>query len=144
MNKKPFFKHETVFIDEDVNMGHLKYVLNHVIKAFFEKKDVDVLFRPSFFPFTEPSAEIDIKIPGTKNWLEVAGSGMVHPNILKNVGIDPKKYRGFAFGMGIDRLAMLKYNIKDLRKFFDGDVKWLKHYSFEAFDIPNLLRGLTK
>jgi phenylalanyl-tRNA synthetase alpha chain len=138
-----FHQIEAVFIDQDVNMGHLKYVIHHVMKAFFEK-EVEILFRPSFFPFTEPSAEIDIRMPGSTKWLEVAGSGMIHPNILRNVGIDPKKYRGFAFGMGIDRLAMLKYNIKDLRKFFEGDIKWLKHYGFEAFDIPNLVRGLTK
>jgi phenylalanyl-tRNA synthetase alpha chain len=138
-----FHQIEAVFIDKDVNMGHLKYVIGHVMKAFFEK-DVEILFRPSFFPFTEPSAEIDIRIPGSKNWLEVAGSGMIHPNVLRNVSIDPEEYKGFAFGMGIDRLAMLKYNIKDLRKFFDGDVSWLNYYSFDALDIPNLVRGLTK
>lgn len=138
-----FHQIEAVVIEENINMGHLKYLIKHVIKTFFEK-DVEILLRPSFFPFTEPSVEIDIKIPGTDKWLEVAGSGMIHPTILKNVGIDYKKYKGFAFGMGIDRLAMLKYNIKDLRKFFEGDVEWLKHYGFEAFDIPSLVRGLTK
>ena len=139
-----FHQLECVYIDENVNIGHLKYVINHVIKAFFEKQDIATLFRPSFFPFTEPSMEVDIKIPASDKWLEVLGCGMIHPKVLENVGIDTKKYRGFAFGMGIDRFAMLKYNIQDLRKFFEGDVHWTKHYGFEPFDLPSLMRGLTK
>ncbi len=144
MTHTPMFHQiEGVFIDENVNMGHLKYMIDHLMKAFFEK-DVEILFRPSFFPFTEPGAEIDIKMPGGTKWLEVGGCGMIHPNVLRNVNIDPEQYRGFAFGMGIDRLAMLKYNIKDLREMFEGDVNWLCHYGFEALDIPSLVRGLTK
>src|SRR5690606_18827245 len=117
---------------------------------FFELDDVPLRFRPSFFPFTEPSAEVDIgcerkdgelKIGAGKDWLEILGCGMVHPNVLKNVGIDPNEYQGFAFGIGIERLAMLKYGVPDLRAFFDSDLRWLQHYSFGATDIPTQSGG---
>jgi len=120
-------------------MGHLKWVLEEFLKRFFEIDEISMRFRPSFFPFTEPSAELDIgyekknnliSIGGNNNFLEILGCGMVHPNVLKNVDIDPEKYQGFAFGVGIERLAMLKYGITDLRSFFDNDIRFLKHFGF--------------
>lgn len=139
-----FHQIEGLVIDKDINMGHLKYAITEFIRCFFENSNIELRFRPSFFPFTEPSAEVDIRMSKIDKWLEVLGCGMVHPNVLKNVGIDSNKYQGFAFGLGVERFAMLKYNIKDLRQFFEGDMRWLKHYSFPAFDIPNLAGGLTK
>lgn len=145
MTHTPMFHQiEGLVVDEGINMGHLKYVIIECIKEFFEQTDIEVRFRPSFFPFTEPSAEVDIKMQGSDKWLEVLGCGMVHPNVLKNVNINSEKYRGFAFGLGVERFAMLKYGMKDLRHFFEGDVRWLKHYNFSAFDIPSLAGGLTK
>jgi phenylalanyl-tRNA synthetase alpha chain len=145
MTHTPMFHQiEGLVVDEDIHMGHLKYVIIEFIKDFFEQTNIEVRFRPSFFPFTEPSAEVDIKMRGSDKWLEVLGCGMVHPNVLKNVNIDSEKYRGFAFGLGVERFAMLKYGMKDLRQFFEGDIRWLKHYNFSAFDIPSLAGGLTK
>ncbi len=134
-----FHQIEGLYIDKGINMGHLKGCLIGFVREFFKVDDVPVRFRPSFFPFTEPSAEMDIgcsreggefKIGAGKDWLEILGCGMVHPNVLRNVGIDPEEWQGFAFGLGIERLAMLKYGIPDLRTFFDSDVRWLKHYGF--------------
>jgi phenylalanyl-tRNA synthetase alpha chain len=131
-------------------MGMLKGCLQEFVDTFFGVKNLKMRFRASFFPFTEPSAEVDIgcsrkngviKIGEGDDWLEVLGCGMVHPNVLKNVGIDPNEYRGFAFGMGIERLAMLKYGISDLRQFFESDLRFLKHYSFSNFDVPKLSQG---
>jgi phenylalanyl-tRNA synthetase alpha chain len=125
-----------------INMGHLKHCLQEFLKAFFETDDVVIRMRPSFFPFTEPSAEVDIgyrlengeiKIGSNEKWLEILGCGMVHRKVLENVGINPDEYQGFAFGMGIDRMAMLKYGINDLRKFFESDMRWLNHYGFSFF-----------
>lgn len=145
MTHTPMFHQiEGLVIDKDINMGHLKYVITEFIRCFFENSNIELRFRPSFFPFTEPSAEVDIRMSKNNRWLEVLGCGMVHPNVLKNVGIDSSQYQGFALGLGVERFAMLKYNIKDLRQFFEGDMRWLKHYSFPAFDIPNLAGGLTK
>ena len=126
-------------------MGHLKWTIEEMCRAFFET-DVKMRLRASYFPFTEPSAEIDIAAdvigkPG--QWLEIGGCGMVHPNVLRNCGIDPEKYQGFAFGMGIDRMAMLKYGLTDLRAFFNGDLKWLKHYGFSMLDVPGIAAGLS-
>ena len=145
-----FHQIEGLYIDEDVSMGHLKGCLQQFVDQFFGKENLKMRFRASFFPFTEPSAEVDIgcskkgdtlKIGEGEDWLEILGCGMVHPNVLKNAGLDPKKYRGFAFGMGIERLAMLKYGMSDLRAFFDNDIRWLKNYGFNHFDIPSLLKG---
>jgi phenylalanyl-tRNA synthetase alpha chain len=148
-----FHQLEGLHIDKNITMGHLKGCLDYFIKEFFEVKNVKMRFRPSHFPFTEPSAEVDIgyKIENDKivigegdKWLEVLGCGMVHPNVLKNVKIDPKKYQGFAFGIGIDRLAMLKYGINDLRTFFETDYRWLSHFGFDPLDVPTNYRGLSK
>ena len=148
-----FHQLEGLHIDKGITMGHLKGCLNYFIKEFFEVKNVKMRFRPSHFPFTEPSAEVDIgyKIEKGKivigegdKWLEVLGCGMVHPNVLKNVKIDTKKYQGFAFGIGIDRLAMLKYGINDLRAFFEADYRWLNHFGFDPLDVPTNYRGLSK
>ncbi len=145
-----FHQVEGLYIDENVDMGMLKGCLQEFVDTFFGVKNLKMRFRASFFPFTEPSAEVDIgcsrkngviKIGEGDDWLEVLGCGMVHPNVLKNVGIDPTKYRGFAFGMGIERLAMLKYGIADLRQFYESDQRFLKHYSFSSFDIPKLSNG---
>lgn len=145
-----FHQIEGLYIDKNVNMGHLKGCLSEFMRLFFGV-DVPVRFRPSFFPFTEPSAEMDIgcsrengelKIGAGKDWLEILGCGMVHPNVLKSVGVDPKEFQGFAFGMGIERLAMLKYGMPDLRAFFESDVRWLENYSFAALDVPNLEKGI--
>ncbi|MGB1360782.1 MAG: phenylalanine--tRNA ligase subunit alpha [Alphaproteobacteria bacterium] len=152
MTHTPMFHQvEGLVIDESVNFSHLKGVLQNFVESYFEVDDVPLQFRPSFFPFTEPSAEVDIgcsrkdgtlKIGAGDDWLEILGCGMVHPNVLENCGIDSNKYQGFAFGMGIERIAMLKYGIPDLRTFFDGDARWLEHYGFTSFDIPSLVRGL--
>ncbi|MBU1210072.1 MAG: phenylalanine--tRNA ligase subunit alpha [Alphaproteobacteria bacterium] len=141
-----FHQIEALVIDEETHMGHLKWVLEEMCKAFFEVDEVTMRFRASHFPFTEPSAEIDIDKaalgkPG--EWLEIGGCGMVHPNVLRNCGLDPDKYQGFAFGMGIDRMAMLKYGIPDLRAFFGADLRWLKHYGFSVLDQPTLSGGLS-
>jgi phenylalanyl-tRNA synthetase alpha chain len=134
-----FHQVEGFVIDKGIHMGHLKGCLIQFLKAFFEVDNVPVRFRPSFFPFTEPSAEVDIgcsrnkdeiKIGAGDDWLEVLGCGMVHPNVLKNCGLDPSEWQGFAFGMGVERLAMLKYGIPDLRTFFESDVRWLNYYGF--------------
>jgi len=146
-----FHQVEGFVIDKGIHMGHLKGCVIEFLKAFFELDDVPVRFRPSFFPFTEPSAEVDIgcarskdelKIGAGSDWLEIMGCGMVHPNVLKNCNLDPDEWQGFAFGMGVERLAMLKYGIPDLRTFFDSDVRWLKHYGFDALNIPSLVGGL--
>ena len=141
-----FHQIEALVIDEATHMGHLKWTLEEMCKAFFEVDEVKMRFRASYFPFTEPSAEIDIAAdaigkPG--KWLEIGGCGMVHPKVLENCGIDPKKYQGYAFGMGIDRMAMLKYGLTDLRAFFGGDLRWLKHYGFSMLDVPTLAGGLS-
>jgi len=141
-----FHQIEALVIDTDTHMGHLKWVLEEMCKAFFEVDDVKMRFRASHFPFTEPSAEIDIAAdaigkPG--QWLEIGGCGMVHPNVLSNCGLDPAVYQGFAFGMGIDRMAMLKYGPSDLRAFFSGDLAWLRHYGFSMLDVPTIAGGLS-
>ncbi|MEK9918551.1 MAG: phenylalanine--tRNA ligase subunit alpha [Pelagibacteraceae bacterium] len=148
-----FHQLEGLHIDKDITMGHLKGCLDYFIKEFFEVKNVKMRFRPSHFPFTEPSAEVDIgyRIENEKivigegdQWLEILGCGMVHPNVLRNVKVDPAKYQGFAFGMGIDRLAMLKYGINDLRAFFETDYRWLSHFGFDPLDVPTNYKGLSK
>ena len=148
-----FHQVEGLVIDTDANMGQLKWVLEEFCKSFFEVSSIKMRLRPSYFPFTEPSLEVDIACHKENNqlivgegedWLEVLGSGMVHPQVLRNVNLDPKVYKGFAFGMGIDRLAMLKYGMTDLRAFFDSDLRWLRHYGFRAFDIPSLSKGLSE
>ena len=148
-----FHQVEGLHIDKDINMGHLKGCLNYFIKEFFEIDKIRMRFRPSHFPFTEPSAEVDIGyeikegkiVIGEGNkWLEILGCGMVHPNVLKNVKVDPIKYQGYAFGMGIDRLAMLKYGINDLRAFFETDYRWLNHFGFDPLDVPSSYRGLSR
>ena len=136
-----FHQVEGLALDKDIHMGHLKGTLVTFLKAFFQTDDLPVRFRPSFFPFTEPSAEVDIgcsrkngtiKVGAGENWLEVMGCGMVNHNVLRNCGIDPAQWQGFAFGMGVERLAMLKYGIADLRTFFESDLRWLRHYGFSA------------
>lgn len=145
MTHTPMFHQiEALVVDRELHMGHLKHCITEFIRQFFEQDTMEVRFRPSFFPFTEPSAEIDIRMKGSKKWLEVGGCGMVHPCVLKNCNIDPSEYGGFAFGMGIDRLAMLKYGIEDLRQFFEGDKRWVDHYSFSGFDLPSFAGGLTR
>jgi phenylalanyl-tRNA synthetase alpha chain len=148
-----FHQVEGLHIDKDINMGHLKGCLNYFIKEFFEVEKIKMRFRPSHFPFTEPSAEVDIgyEIKDGKiiigegdQWLEILGCGMVHPNVLKNVKVDPTKYQGYAFGIGIDRLAMLKYGINDLRAFFECDYRWLNHFGFDPLDVPTNYRGLSR
>ena len=148
-----FHQLEGLHIDKNITMSHLKGCLDYFIKEFFEVKNLNMRFRPSHFPFTEPSAEVDIGYRIEKGrivigegdkWLEVLGCGMVHPNVLRNVKIDPNKYQGFAFGMGIDRLAMLKYGINDLRAFFESDYRWLSHFGFDPLDVPTNYRGLSK
>ncbi len=142
-----FHQVEALVIDKATHMGHLKGCLEAFCKAFFEVDNIKMRFRPSYFPFTEPSAEVDIGctfkqgeivIGEGDDWLEILGCGMVNPKVLENVGLDPKEYQGFAFGMGIDRIAMLKYGIPDLRDFFDADLRWLHHYGFSSLDIPTL------
>jgi len=148
-----FHQVEGLHIDKNINMGHLKGCLNYFIKEFFEVDKIRMRFRPSHFPFTEPSAEVDIGyemkdgkiVIGEGNqWLEILGCGMVHPNVLKNVKVDPTKFQGYAFGIGIDRLAMLKYGINDLRAFFDCDYRWLNHFGFDPLDVPTNYRGLSR
>ena len=148
-----FHQVEGLHIDKDINMGHLKGCLNYFIKEFFEVDKIKMRFRPSHFPFTEPSAEVDIgyEIKDGKivigegdQWLEILGCGMVHPNVLKNVKVDPEKFQGYAFGIGIDRLAMLKYGINDLRAFFECDYRWLNHFGFDPLDVPTNYRGLSR
>jgi len=147
-----FHQVEGLVIDRSANLGHLKWILEEFLKAFFEVADVKIRFRPSYFPFTEPSVEVDvqcsrkdgeIRFGEGEDWLEIGGCGMVHPNVLKNCGLDPDVYQGFAWGVGIDRLAMLKYGMSDLRPFFEVDVRWLKHYGFRPLDLPNLVGGLS-
>ena len=148
-----FHQVEGLHIDKDISMGHLKGCLNYFIKEFFEVDKIKMRFRPSHFPFTEPSAEVDIGyemkdgkiiIGEGDQWLEILGCGMVHPNVLKNVKVDPTKFQGYAFGIGIDRLAMLKYGINDLRAFFDCDYRWLNHFGFDPLDVPTNYRGLSR
>ncbi len=143
-----FHQVEGLVIDEATHMGHLKGCLIDFCRAFFGVDDLPVRFRPSYFPFTEPSAEVDIgcsfadgtlKIGAGDRWLEILGSGMVNPKVLENCGIDSAKYQGFAFGMGIERISMLKYGIPDLRTFYESDVRWLNHYGFAALDVPSLI-----
>jgi len=147
-----FHQVEGLALDTDISMANLKWCLEEFVKAFFEVDDVELRFRASHFPFTEPSAEVDIrcswadgqlKVGEGDDWLEILGSGMVHPKVLAAGGIDASKYQGFAFGMGIDRIAMLKYGIPDLRAFFDSDLRWLRHYGFAALDKPGLVSGLS-
>lgn len=141
-----FHQIEGLVIDETTHMGHLKWVLEEFCKAFFEVDEVKMRFRASHFPFTEPSVEVDIgaeAIGKPGQWLEILGCGMVHPNVLRNCGLDPEKYQGFAFGMGLDRITMLKYGIPDLRAFFSGDLRWLRHYGFSMLDVPTLGGGLS-
>ncbi len=148
-----FHQVEGLVIDEETHLGHLKWVLEEFCKAFFEVPDVKMRFRASHFPFTEPSMEVDIgyakvgdeiRIGEGDEWLEILGCGMVHPNVLKAVELDPKTYQGFAFGVGIDRLAMLKYGMPDLRAFFAGDLRWLTHYGFAPLAVPTLAAGLSR
>ncbi|MBK1635534.1 phenylalanine--tRNA ligase subunit alpha [Rhodovulum adriaticum] len=148
-----FHQVEGLAIDRDISMANLKWVLEEFCRAFFEVDGVELRFRASHFPFTEPSAEVDIrcswaggtlKIGEGDDWMEILGSGMVHPKVLRAGGIDPDQWQGFAFGMGIDRLAMLKYGIPDLRAFFDSDLRWLRHYGFSALDMPTLHGGLSR
>lgn len=148
-----FHQVEGLAIDRDITMAQLKWTLEEFCRAFFEVDDVELRFRASHFPFTEPSAEVDIrcswdggqlKIGEGNDWLEILGSGMVHPHVLRSGGIDPEKWQGFAFGMGIDRIAMLKYGIPDLRAFFESDLRWLRHYGFAALDQPALAAGLSR
>ena len=146
-----FHQVEGLVIDQGITLGHLKWTLQAFVKAFFERDDIAMRFRPSYFPFTEPSAELDVGyrlekgrrvVGGTDGWMEILGSGMVHPQVIANCGLDPDEWQGFAFGCGIDRLAMLKYGMDDLRAFFDGDIRWLKHYGFRALDVPTLSSGV--
>ena len=148
-----FHQVEGLVIDKTANLGQLKWVLAEFCKTFFEVPNVKMRFRPSFFPFTEPSMEVDIqcrrqdgeiRFGEGEDWLEILGCGMVHPNVLRNCNIDPDEYQGYAWGIGIDRLAMLKYGISDLRPFFEADVKWLSHYGFRPLDIPSLAGGLSQ
>jgi phenylalanyl-tRNA synthetase alpha chain len=153
MTHTPMFNQiEGLVIDETTHLGNLKWVLAEFCKAFFEVPDVKMRFRASHFPFTEPSMEVDIncsweggqvKIGQGNSWLEILGSGMVHRNVIKAGGLDPTKYQGFAFGMGLDRIAMLKYGIPDLRAFFEADLRWLRHYGFRALQVPTLAGGLS-
>jgi phenylalanyl-tRNA synthetase alpha chain len=147
-----FHQVEGLVIDKGSHLGHLKWILQEFCKAFFEVDRVGMRFRPSFFPFTEPSLEVDIQCRRDKgeirfgegdDWLEILGCGMVHPNVLRNCGLDPDEYQGFAWGMGIDRIAMLKYGMPDLRAFFEADVRWLSHYGFRPLDLPTLAGGLS-
>ena len=146
-----FHQVEGLVIDRGIHMGHLKWTLETFLKAYFEREDVQLRLRPSYFPFTEPSAEVDVGysvekgrrvIGGSEGWMEVLGSGMVHPKVIAACGLDPDEWQGFAFGCGVDRLAMLKYGMDDLRAFFDGDLRWLRHYGFAALDVPTLSGGV--
>jgi phenylalanyl-tRNA synthetase alpha chain len=146
-----FHQVEGLVIDRGIHLGHLKWTLETFLKAFFERDDIVLRMRPSYFPFTEPSAEVDVGytmvkgrrvLGGNEGWMELLGSGMVHPKVIANCGLDPDEWQGFAFGCGIDRLAMLKYGMDDLRAFFDGDLRWLRHYGFSALDVPTLSGGV--
>jgi len=146
-----FHQVEGLVIDRGIHLGHLKWTLETFLKAFFERDDIVLRLRPSYFPFTEPSAEVDVGftrvkgrrvLGGSEGWMELLGSGMVHPRVIANCGLDPNEWQGFAFGVGIDRLAMLKYGMDDLRAFFDGDLRWLRHYGFAALDVPTLSGGV--
>ncbi|MFD1610583.1 phenylalanine--tRNA ligase subunit alpha [Sphingomonas tabacisoli] len=146
-----FHQIEGLVVDKGIHLGHLKWTLETFLKAFFEREDIVLRLRPSYFPFTEPSVEVDVGftrvngrrvLGGDEGWMELLGSGMVHPRVLRNCGIDPDEYSGFAFGVGVDRLAMLKYGMDDLRAFFDGDLRWLRHYGFSALDVPTLSGGV--
>ena len=148
-----FHQLEGLAIDRDISMANLKWVLEEFCRAFFEVDDVELRFRASHFPFTEPSAEVDIRCSWDKGqlkigegdgWMEILGSGMVHPHVLRSAGVDPDEWQGFAFGLGIDRLAMLKYGIPDLRAFFESDLRWLRHYGFASLDMPTVAGGLSK
>ncbi|MGE0585124.1 MAG: phenylalanine--tRNA ligase subunit alpha [Flavobacteriaceae bacterium] len=148
-----FHQVEGLVIDRQANLANLKWVLEEFCRAFFEVDEVKMRFRASHFPFTEPSMEVDINCSRVGNelrigegddWLEILGCGMVHPNVLRHVGLDPAEYQGFAWGMGIDRIAMLKYGIPDLRTFFASDLRWLRHYGFAALDLPSLAGGLSR
>ncbi len=153
MTHTPMFNQvEALVIDETTHLGHLKWVLHEFCKAIFELDEVKMRFRASHFPFTEPSMEVDIqcswkdgqvKLGEGEGWLEILGSGMVHPSVIKAGGLDPDKYQGFAFGIGMDRIAMLKYGIPDLRAFFESDLRWLRHYGFKSLQMPNLAGGLS-
>lgn len=147
-----FHQVEGLVIDEESTVGTMRWVLEEFCKAFFEVDRVQMRFRPSFFPFTEPSMEVDIRCKRVGNevrfgegddWLEILGCGMVHPNVIRSGGLDPDRYQGFAWGMGIDRIAMLKYGMPDLRAFFDADVRWLNHYGFRPLDLPTLVGGVS-
>ena len=147
-----FHQVEGLVIDEESTVGTMRWVLEEFCKAFFEVDRVQMRFRPSFFPFTEPSMEVDIRCKRVGNeirfgegddWLEILGCGMVHPNVIRHGGLDPDRYQGFAWGMGIDRIAMLKYGMPDLRAFFDADVRWLEHYGFRPLDLPTLVGGVS-
>ncbi len=154
MTHTPMFHQvELLVIDTETNMSHLRGCLQEFVRTYFGVDDLTTRFRPSFFPFTEPSAEMDIgcsrkggelKIGNHGDWLEILGCGMVHPNVLRACGLDPDVYQGFAAGMGIERIAMLKYGIPDLRTFFESDLRWLRHYGFAALDIPSITGGLTR
>jgi phenylalanyl-tRNA synthetase alpha chain len=148
-----FHQVEGLAVDTSSHMGHLKGCLVDFCRAYFELDDLPLRFRPSFFPFTEPSAEVDIgcsrkdgelRIGAGEEWLEILGCGMVHPKVLEACGIDPSEYQGFAFGLGVERLAMLKYGIPDLRTFFEADLRWLRHYGFSSLEVPSLVAGLTR
>jgi phenylalanyl-tRNA synthetase alpha chain len=146
-----FHQVEGLVIDRGIHMGHLKWTLETFLKAYFEREDIVLRLRPSYFPFTEPSAEVDVGytivngrrvLGGSGGWMELLGSGMVHPRVIEACGLDPEEWQGFAFGCGIDRLAMLKYGMDDLRAFFDGDLRWLRHYGFRSLDVPTLSGGV--
>lgn len=149
-----FHQVEGLVVDKTVNIAHMKWVLSEFCRAFFEVDSVTMRFRPSFFPFTEPSMEVDIQCDRSKpgevrfgegnDWMEILGCGMVHPNVLRAGGLDPEIYQGFAWGMGIDRIAMLKYGMPDLRAFFDADIRWVEHYGFRPLDVPTLFGGLSQ
>src|SRR5688500_10272193 len=146
-----FHQVEGLVIDRAIHLDHLRWTLETFLKAFFERDDIAIRMRPSYFPFTEPSAEVDVGwsmekgrrvVGGSEGWMEVLGSGMVHPRVIANCGLDPAEWQGFAFGTGVDRLAMLKYGMNDLRQFFDADLRWLKHYGFSSIAVPTLSGGV--
>jgi phenylalanyl-tRNA synthetase alpha chain len=151
-----FHQIEGLVIDKGIHLGHLKWTLETFLKAYFERDDMVLRLRPSYFPFTEPSVEVDVgftwingqRVMGGSGdaenggWMELLGSGMVHPAVIRNCGLDPDEWQGFAFGVGVDRLTMLKYGMNDLRAFFDGDLRWLRHYGFSALDVPTLSGGV--
>ena len=146
-----FHQIEGLVIDKGITLGHLKWTLETLLKAFFERDDIVLRLRPSYFPFTEPSAEVDVGftlqngkrvLGGSEGWMELLGSGMVHPRVIEACGLDPNEWQGFAFGVGVDRLAMLKYGMDDLRPFFEADLRWSKHYGFSGLDVPTLSGGV--